>query len=32
LDVRLDDGQLELFWAYGLESAEEEEAAEVAGT
>jgi hypothetical protein len=21
LDVRLDDGQLELFWAYGLESA-----------
>jgi hypothetical protein len=32
LDVRLDDGQLELLWAYGLESAEEEEAAEVAGT
>ena len=27
LDVRLDDGQLELFWAHGLESAEE--AAEV---
>jgi hypothetical protein len=25
LDVRLDDGQLELFWAYGLESAEQEE-------
>jgi hypothetical protein len=23
LDVRLDDGQLELFWAYGLESAED---------
>jgi len=23
LDVRLDDGQLELFWAHGLESAEE---------
>jgi hypothetical protein len=22
LDVRLDDGQLELFWAHGLESAE----------
>jgi hypothetical protein len=21
LDVRLDDGQLELFWAHGLESA-----------
>ena len=33
LDVRLDDGQLELFWAHGLESAEqEEEAAEVSGT
>jgi hypothetical protein len=33
LDVRLDDGQLELFWAHGLESAEqEEEAAEVIGT
>jgi hypothetical protein len=25
LDVRLDDGQLELFWAQGLESAEEAE-------
>jgi hypothetical protein len=25
LDVRLDDGQLELFWAHGLESAEEVE-------
>jgi hypothetical protein len=25
LDVRLDDGSLELFWAHGLESAEEEE-------
>ena len=25
LDVRLDDGQLELFWAHGLESAEEAE-------
>jgi hypothetical protein len=23
LDVRLDDGQLELFWAHGLESAEQ---------
>jgi hypothetical protein len=22
LDVRLDDGRLELFWAHGLESAE----------
>ena len=22
LDVRLDDGQLELFWAYGLEKVE----------
>jgi len=22
LDVRLDDGQLELFWAHGLENAE----------
>ena len=32
LDIRLDDGQLELFWAYGLESAEQEEAAEVIGT
>ncbi len=34
LDVLLDDGQLELFWARGLESAEQEEeatAAEVAG-
>jgi hypothetical protein len=31
LDVRLDDGQLELFWAHGLESAEEATAAEVAG-
>jgi hypothetical protein len=27
LDVRLDDGQLELFWAQGLESAEEAEKA-----
>ena len=27
LDVRLDDGQLELFWAHGLESAEEAEKA-----
>lgn len=25
LDVRLDDGQLELFWAHGLQSAEETE-------
>ena len=25
LDVRLDDGRLELFWAHGLESAEQEE-------
>jgi hypothetical protein len=25
LDVRLDDGQLELFWAHGLEKAEQEE-------
>ena len=25
LDVRLDDGRLELFWAHGLESAEEAE-------
>jgi hypothetical protein len=32
LDVRLDDGRLELFWAYGLESAEQEEEAEVSGT
>ncbi len=32
LDVRLDDGQLELFWAYGLEGAEEEVAAELTGT
>jgi hypothetical protein len=32
LDVQLDDGRLELFWAYGLESAEQEEAAEVTGT
>jgi hypothetical protein len=31
LDVRLDDGQLELFWAHGLEGAEQEEAAEVTG-
>jgi hypothetical protein len=23
LDVQLDDGRLELFWAHGLESAEE---------
>jgi hypothetical protein len=27
LDVRLDDGRLELFWAHGLESAEEAEKA-----
>jgi hypothetical protein len=27
LDVRLDDGRLELFWFYGLESAEQEEKA-----
>ena len=27
LDVRLDDGHLELFWAPGLESAEEVEKA-----
>jgi hypothetical protein len=27
LDVRLDDGQLELFWAHNLESAEETEKA-----
>jgi hypothetical protein len=27
LDVRLDDGRLELFWAYGVESAEEAEKA-----
>ena len=27
LDVRLDDGQLELFWAHGLESAQEVEKA-----
>jgi hypothetical protein len=27
LDVRLDNGQLELFWAHGLESAEQEEKA-----
>jgi len=26
LDVRLDDGRLELFWAHRLESAEEEAA------
>jgi hypothetical protein len=25
LDVRLDDGQMELFWAHGVESAEEVE-------
>jgi hypothetical protein len=25
LDVRLDDGRMELFWAHGLESAEEVE-------
>ncbi len=25
LDVRLDDGQMELFWAHGVESAEEAE-------
>ncbi len=31
LDVRLDDGQLELFWAHGLESVEQEESAEVTG-
>jgi hypothetical protein len=27
LDVRLDDRRLELFWAHGLESAEETEEA-----
>jgi hypothetical protein len=27
LDVRLDDGRLELFWAHGLESAEAAEKA-----
>jgi hypothetical protein len=27
LDVRLDDGQLELFWAHGLKSADEAEKA-----
>jgi hypothetical protein len=27
LDVRLDDGRLDLFWAHGLESAEEAEKA-----
>jgi hypothetical protein len=27
LDVRLDDGRLELFWAHSLESAEEPEKA-----
>jgi hypothetical protein len=27
VDVRLDDGRLELFWFYGLESAEEAEKA-----
>ena len=27
VDVRLDDGQMELFWAHGLESAEEAEKA-----
>ena len=27
LDVRLDDGQMELFWPRGLESAEQEEKA-----
>ena len=27
LDVRLDDGPLELFWAHGLENAEEAEKA-----
>jgi hypothetical protein len=32
LDVRLDDGRLELFWSHGLESAEQEEAVEVTGT
>ena len=32
LDVRLDDGRLELFWAHGLESAEQEEEAKVSGT
>ena len=31
LDVRLDDGQMELFWAHGLESVEQEDAAEVSG-
>jgi hypothetical protein len=32
LDVRLDDGQMELFWAHGLEAAEEEKTAEVSGS
>jgi hypothetical protein len=32
LDVRLDDGQMELFWAHGLEGAEQEESVEVTGT
>ena len=32
LDVWLDDGRWELFWAYGLESVEEEKAAEVTGS
>ena len=32
LDVRLDDGQLELFSAHGLKSVEHEGAAEVTGT
>jgi len=27
VDVRLDDGQMELFWAHGMESAEEAEKA-----
>ncbi len=31
LDVRLDDGRLELFWPHWLESAEEEEAEKAFG-
>ena len=31
LDVRLDDGRLELFWPHGVESAEEEAAEKVFG-
>jgi hypothetical protein len=32
LDLRLDDGHVELFWAHGLESAEQEQEAEVTDT